>query len=199
MEIVEQYLQGLRQALPEEPREELALASGASAEQLQALQQAYPLCPASLLALLGQINGSHWQEYDAGTVSVLMLGADAGMNGYPYYLRSVEQILEDRERGSDSIADTYSENGRIDPNWLTLDPRIDAKVSESTRLCFAHCMNNGGTSMLYVDFVPGEGGVVGQIVRYVHDPDEFCVIADDFDAYLQLVMARGYEFVDEDD
>ena len=46
-------------------------------------------------------------------------------------------------------------------------------VPLNDRLCFADCMNNGGTSSLYIDFTPNEAGQVGQVVRYVHDPDSF--------------------------
>lgn len=41
-------------------------------------------------------------------------------------------------------------------------------------------MNNGGTSKLFIDLTPSETGKKGQIVRYLHDPDELKVIADSF-------------------
>jgi cell wall assembly regulator SMI1 len=45
------------------------------------------------------------------------------------------------------------------------------------RLCFSQCMNNGGTSVPYLDFDPAPGGTPGQVVRYLHDPDSYEVIA----------------------
>ena len=60
-------------------------------------------------------------------------------------------------------------------------------------------MNNGGTSMLYLDFDPGSGGTVGQVVRYLHDPDSYAVIAPSFDAYLQQMIGRDYAFIDQDE
>ena len=60
-------------------------------------------------------------------------------------------------------------------------------------------MNNGGTSQLFVDFSPSKKGVNGQILRYLHDPDEIEVIADSFDEYLQMLIDNGYDFVGEEE
>ena len=65
-------------------------------------------------------------------------------------------------------------------------------------LHFSDCRNNGGTSRLYIDFSPSSAGVCGQVVRYLHDPDELTVIADSFDAYLQMLMENAYDFITED-
>ena len=63
---------------------------------------------------------------------------------------------------------------------------------------FSDCMNNGGTSKLFIDFSPSSKGVKGQVVRYLHDPDKITVIADSFDEYLQMLMDNGYNFINED-
>lgn len=47
---------------------------------------------------------------------------------------------------------------------------------------------------MYLDFSPAEGGKMGQVVRYVHDPDSFEVIASSFDEYLQQLVEGDYEF-----
>ena len=60
-------------------------------------------------------------------------------------------------------------------------------------------MNNGGTSMLHLDFDPAPGGTVGQVVRYLHDPDSYAVIAPSFDAYLEQLIDGDYAFIDEDE
>lgn len=196
MQIVDQYLAGLRHALPPAPRQRLMGAVGASAAQLHSLLQAFPDCPASLLALLSQINGTHWDDDDDGATAVLVLGADAAMGSYPYFLRSVEQILEDRQLYPDSIVEIYGDPPGDES--VVVDSGIDAHASGADRLCFAHCMNNGGTSMLYLDFAPGTGGVAGQVIRFLHDPDEYRVIAAGFDDYLQLQIQQEYVFVDPD-
>lgn len=192
--VLERYLAGLKQALPQQCMAELALASGAGSEQLAQLRLAYPHCPASLLQLLGQYNGTYHQQYAGGTVSVYMLGSD--VFEYPYYLSSVEQILEDRQQNQRSIADIYGHYLEEDPGIV--DTRIDATLAQGRRLCFSHCMNNGGSSRLYVDFSPAPGGKTGQIVRFLHDPDSYQVIADTFDDYLQLLMDGEYGFLIDD-
>ena len=65
-------------------------------------------------------------------------------------------------------------------------------------LHFSDCMNNGGTSQLFIDFSPSEKGVKGQIVRFLHDPDEIGVIADSFDEYLEELIESGLDFISED-
>nr|WP_314527158.1 hypothetical protein [uncultured Pseudomonas sp.] len=92
MSLADIYLAGLRQVLPADNLDQLKLAHGASATDLQQLTEHYPLCPASLLQLLSQIDGTHFRDYPDGTVRVLMLGSD--VFEYPYNLRSVEQILK---------------------------------------------------------------------------------------------------------
>ena len=62
---------------------------------------------------------------------------------------------------------------------------------------FSDCMNNGGSSQLFIDFSPSDKGIVGQIIRYVHDPDETIVIADSFDEYLQMLIDKDYDFIHE--
>lgn len=194
MNIVDRYLAGLRQALPQECLDELALASGASAQQLDQLRQAYPLCPDSLLRLLATYNGTYYEEYPGGMVLVYMLGSD--VFEYPYYLSSVKQILEDQEANQRSIADIYGHYLQEDPGIV--DARIDAAIRQGQRLCFSHCMNNGGSSKLYVDFSPAASGKPGQIVRFLHDPDNYQVIADSFDDYLQMLIDEDYGFLSEE-
>lgn len=55
-----------------------------------------------------------------------------------------------------------------------------------------------GTSQLFIDFLPSAEGKKGQIVRYLHDPDELVIIADSFDEYLQMLMENEYDFINED-
>ena len=195
MSLVNTYLAGLRQVLPAENLDQLKLAHGASATDLQQLTERYPLCPASLVQLLGQINGTHFRDYPDGTVMVLMLGSD--VFEYPYYLRSVEQIFEDAHADTESIAQIYE--GYLDEEPDLIGPGIDSTLPMNKRLCFSHCMNNGGTSRLYIDYNPAPGGTVGQVMRFLHDPDSYKVIAQSFDHYLQQLIDDNYSFIYEDE
>ena len=195
MSIVDTYLTGLYQALPAEDLEQLKHSHGASEADLSKLVARYPQAPASLLELLGRLDGTHFRKYPGGDVCVLMLGSD--VFEYPYYLSSVEQILEEAGQYNDSIADVYGDYIDEDPELL--DPAIDGELPMGERLCFSQCMNNGGTSRLYIDFNPAAGGTVGQVVRYLHDPDSYKVIAGSFDDYLKHLIDQNYEFIFEDE
>jgi len=194
MSLVDRFLSGLMSRLPAEDAAQWLRAQGATDEDLQRLRAQWPQVPDSLLELLSRVDGTHYRDYPDGEVCVLMLGSDVG--DYPYFLRSVAQIFEDQQFWDDSIRSIYEE--WLDEEPDILGPGIDADLPMNRRLCFSHCMNNGGTSMLYLDFDPAPGGTVGQVVRYVHDPDSYVVIAPGFDAYLQDLIDRDYSFIDDD-
>lgn len=195
MNLVDRFLSGLATRLPEDDAPIWGWVEAASSTDLQRLRERWPQLPASLLDLLGRVDGTHFRRYPGGEVTLAMLGSDLG--SYPYYLRSVEQIFEDSaqwDSWGESIRSIYEE-------WLDEDPAIlgqgiDADLPMGQRLCFSHCVNNGGTSVLYLDFDPAPGGTVGQVVRYLHDPDSYRVIAPGFDAYLQQLIDGDYAFID---
>ena len=199
MTLVEQYLEGLKQAYIDNGGEEawqnlMATAHGATETDLQVLRNRYPQVPESLLDLLRRIDGTYWREYEKGTVSDLILGADEDMGDYPYYLLSAEQIVATQNEPFDFYADYINR----EYEEVEIDNRITSDASQLHNwLHFSDCMNNGGTSQLFIDFSPSAIGKVGQVVRFLHDPDEMVVIADSFDDYLKMLMKNGYCFVDE--
>ena len=65
-------------------------------------------------------------------------------------------------------------------------------------LHFSDCMNNGGTSQLFLDISPSAKGKKGQVLRFLHDPDELVIVADSFDEYLQMLIDQDYSFINED-
>lgn len=192
--IVTRFLAGLNEHLPEEDVVNLSYATGASQLQIGQLIARYPGCPKSLIELLSVINGTYWQKYGEHEIAVLILGSD--VTEYPYYLKSVEQILEENSH-SGSINEIYKEYRHVFPNLV--EPAIDADANIDKWLCFSDCMNNGGTSSLYIDFNPTAVGKKGQIVRFLHDPDSFKVIANSFDDYLQKLIDDNYSFVFAED
>ena len=199
MTLVEQYLEGLKQAYIDNGGEEawqnlMATAHGATEVDLQLLLNRYPQVPERLLDLLRHIDGTYWRDYEKGTVSDLILGADEAMGDYPYYLLSAQQIVETQNEAFDFYADYINR----EYEEVEIDNRITSDASQLHNwLHFSDCMNNGGTSQLFIDFSPSAIGKVGQIVRFLHDPDEMVVIADSFDDYLKMLMKNGYCFVDE--
>lgn len=183
------YFNGLMAYLPEEEQIQLQQAKGATDSQIQTLLDIFPGCPKSLIKLLQDINGTYYCKHGETTISVLVLGSDLG--DYPYYLKSIEQMIKNAQVvNSESIYERY----RDFLEHVEVDDRIQMHIPLDKHLGFADCMNNGGTSSLYIDFHPNDGGQIGQVIRYVHDPDSYEVIAPSFDDYLQQLIDGEYEF-----
>jgi len=200
MTLAEQYLEGLKAAYIDNGGKEawqklMDTAHGATEADLQSLRNCYPQVPESLLDLLCHIDGTYWREYEKGAICDLILGADEAMGGYPYYLLSAEQIVETQNESFDFYADYINRKYEEVP----IDDRITSDASQLNWLHFSDCMNNGGTSQLFIDFSPSATGKVGQVVRFVHDPDAMDVIANSFDDYLKMLMDREYCFINETD
>ncbi len=198
MDIAKQYLEGLGKACTERGGKEAwqklcRTVWGAEEKDLEQLQQKYPCVPKSLLDLLGQIDGTYWREYGTESVLFYLLGSD--VEEYPYYLLSTQEMLEDTDL--DWLSGYIQRE--FDPEDVEIDERITDCFSHLCWLHFSDCMNNGGTSQLFIDFSPSPKGKVGQVVRFLHDPDELAVIADSFDEYLQKLMEWDYDFIHDDD
>jgi len=195
------YLKGLKEAYVETGGEEVwknieSVAEGASENDIQALKKAYPEVPDSLIGLLLQIDGTYHRKYGDNQVLAYFLGSDVEDGKYPYYLLSAKQIVENR----DKIKEWYGDfvNREYDTEDVEVDEKIISDAEQMNWLHFSDCVNNGGTSQLFIDFSPSEKGVKGQIIRFLHDPDELMVIADSFDDYLKNIMDDGYPFINEE-
>ncbi len=211
-DIVDDYLAGLRAAWEEtddkDSLREFALTHGASNDDLARLRAAYPMCPDALIELLRRVDGTYYRDYDGYTVLLNLLGSDVGDGEYPYYLQSADQILRSStetwrattiRRSYDSLEEWMILGRESSPGKGNLDDRIDPDLSMNRWLHFSDCCNNGGTSQLFVDFDPLNDGRVGQVIRFLHDPDSYAVIADSFEDYLQLLIDGGYSFVRPDE
>ena len=188
--IVQKYLTCLRDAYYEqhagkEWEDFEKVVHGANEKDLNALRKLYPDIPESLVQLLD------WREYAGKTVAFYFLGSD--LEEYPYYLLSAKQMTDIRE--IDWLEDYID---RVYDDAVEIDDKIIDDSEKMRWLHFSDCMNNGGTSQLFIDFSPSNFGIKGQIVRYVHDPDELAVIADSFDEYLEMLVESGCDFINED-
>lgn len=193
----DRYLQGLREAYEDAEGEQLwadfmEVRTGVAPEDLAALKEVYPELPAGLETLLQFADGTYWREYRPGEeTSLLFLGSD--LEEFPYYLLSAKQMLETKDRFADwgeyLILREYDD--------IPVDEGVTHDLNGLRWLHFADC-NNGGSSQLFIDFTPSEKGRAGQVVRFLHDPDELTVIAESFDAYLELLMKNEYDFINEE-
>lgn len=198
MNIAQKYVDGLKKAYCERGGEKKwndfeKVMHGASKEDLKKLRDLYPDIPDSLLQLLEIADGTYWRNYGDKKVHLLFLGSD--MEEYPYYLLSVQQIMDTKDDFSEW--GDYLINREFDD--ILVDEGICDNLDKLYWLHFSDCMNNGGTSQLFIDFSPSEKGKKGQVLRFLHDSDELVVIADSFDAYLQMLIDKDYDFITEDD
>ncbi len=198
-DIAHQYFNGLKKAYIENDAGKAwedfeKVIHGVSESDIVKLKEIYPEVPDALIELLKIVDGTYFREYQGKEITFFMLGSD--VEEYPYYLLSAKQIIKTQDEACEFYADY------VDREYEEYDVPVDDKIiddSEKMRwLHFSDCMNNGGTSQLFIDFSPSEKGVKGQIVRFLHDPDEIEVIADSFEEYLQYLIDNEYDFINED-
>ena len=197
MDIAKKYIEELKKTYYENGGKEVwdnfeKIKEGVTEENIKKLKEEFLEVPDSLIELLKIVDGTYHREYQGQRIAFYLLGSD--VMGYPYYLLSSSQILENKKDGY------YLFGGYIDEEYE--DVEVDEKITDDSEkikwLHFSDCMNNGGTSKLFIDFSPSEKGKKGQIVRYLHDPDEIKVIADSFNEYLEKLMEYGLDFISED-
>lgn len=193
----QQYITGLKKAYYENQAQESwdhfeKIKHGAVKENIEKLTGIFPDIPDALVSLLNDVDGTYWREYEGEEIAFYMLGSD--MEEYPYYLLSSAQMIENH----DIAVKYYSDYIEREYEEVEIDEKITDTAKDLKWLHFSDCANNGGTSQLFIDFSPSEKGTKGQIVRFLHDPDEFSVIADSFEDYLQMLMDKDYDFINED-
>ena len=197
MEIVKQYIAGLKKAYVDNAASDTwehfeKVKHGATKEDIEKIKTLYPEVPNSFVSLLEFVDGTYWREYEGEEITFYLLGSD--VEEYPYYLLSSKEIIENQNQANEYYSD-YIERKYED---VEIDEKITNQPNSLNWLHFSDCMNNGGTSKLYIDFSPSEKGTSGQIIRYLHDPDEICVIADSFDDYLIKLIDNKYDFINQD-
>ena len=195
--IVEKYINGLKNAYFQNNGQEdwehfEKVIHGADKETIDKIKQIYPEISDDLIDLLGYVDGTYWRKYAEEEITFFILGSD--IHEYPYYLLSSKEIIENLNQAKEYYSD-YIERKY---DGIEIDDKITNQADTIKWLHFSDCMNNGGTSQLFIDFRPSEKGKIGQVVRFLHDPDEFKVIADSFENYLIKLMDNQYDFINED-
>jgi len=187
--ICEQYIKGLEakylqsdETLKGEYESFVASKKGISDEELKNLLKEFPEIPNSLIELLKYSNGTN----------IYCFQSDVDAGKYPYYLIDSATMINSKN----DAKEYYSWAITREFDDIEIDARITNDIDNIKWLLFSNCMNNGGTSQLFIDFTPSKEGKVGQVVRYLHDPDSMIVIADSFDEYLQKIIDSNYLFVD---
>lgn len=166
-------------------------AFGISDDDRNNLLKEYPKTPKSFLEILNKIDGTHFRIYGSKKLNYYFFSSDVSNGEYPYFLLSAEQILNSKN----NALDYYDYLISRDYEDIPVSNKITNNKNNVKWLHFADCMNNGGTSQLYIDFTPSENGKIGQVIRYLHDPDELEVIADSFDDFLVMIIENGFKFL----
>lgn len=194
--VVEEYVNYLANAYRENNGEEkwekfISVKEGITEEDAENLKKEYPLIPDSLIELLKFADGTYFRDYNGTEINLYFLGSE--LEEYPYYLLSGKQILETKNEANEY----YSEyvDREYDEYGVEIDDKIIDDSDKLNWLHFSDCMNNGGSSQLFIDFSPSKTGKIGQVVMFVHDPDEIRVIADSFDEYLEKM---NFDFINEE-
>ena len=121
-----------------------------------------------------------WQQFDGGEADCPFFARPGYLTGYDFM--SFEEAMTTRESIQRSSAN-YSEY--VEPEIR--DKRINAGWFQPGWLPFG---NFGGHSLLLIsDMSPSESGQAGQVIGYVHDPDQMVYIADSFATFLQESIA----------
>ncbi|AUC77618.1 SMI1/KNR4 family protein [Olleya sp. Bg11-27] len=195
--IADKYISGLKRAYYNAKGKDIwdhfeNIKHGVFKEDLDKLKAACPNIPNALINLLQYVDGTYWRTYGDEDIAFTLLGSD--LSKRRYYLLSSQQILENQDDAPYNYQDYL--DGEYD--GVDIDEKILKNAKDLNWLHFSDCTNNGGTSQLYIDYSPSEKGTIGQVVRFLHDPNEFEVIANSFDAYLQMLIDYEFHFIRED-
>lgn len=195
-DIVRRYIEGLEQAYlnnggEEKWKEFVHVKEGACSENIEKIKELFPDAPESLLELLGFADGTYFRTYGNTTIRLYFFGST--LEEYPYYLLSSEEIIENKSMAQEWYSDYV--NREFDPEDVPIDERIIDDAGKMKWLHFSDCMNNGGSSQLFIDFSPSDSGTVGQVVMFVHDSDRIEVIANSFDEYLEKMIKWEFNFI----
>ena len=196
-ELSRAYFDGLKQAYYRYDGQEVwdefaSVIHGADRRDLDRLTALYPDIPESLVELLKLVDGTYYREYPRDKVLFYFLGSD--YEGYPYYLLSARQMVETRHEAKEFF--DYFVTREYDD--IPVDEGVCDDLDKLDWLHFSDCCNNGGSSQLFIDFSPSAKGKKGQVLRFLHDPDEMVVVADSFDEYLQMLIDNEFDFINED-
>lgn len=197
-ELAQAYFDGLKETYYSVEAQETwdhfaSIVHGASQEDIDRLLELYPDAPESLIELLKLMDGTYFRVYGEEQVILYVLGSD--YEGYPYYLLSAKQMVDTKDEAQDFFDFCVT---REYGDGVPVDEGICDNLDKMCWLHFSDCCNNGGTSQLFIDFSPSAKGKKGQVLRYLHDPDEMVIAADSFDEYLQMLMDQDYAFIEDD-
>lgn len=160
---------------------------GLDKENKKKLFKEYPDIPEKLLELL---------EYCDGSNPICFFGSDVEDGKLPYYLLSSKEMIATKDY---PVKYHSYDINREDGSDEFVSEEITRDINNVKWLHFADCINNGGTSRLFIDFTPSDKGKKGQVIRFVHDDDRLEIISDSFDDYLKMLLDNNLPFIYNDE
>ena len=159
---------------PKEERiyEEYMLVKGATDKQIEAFEQKFGIkMPEDMKELYRYKNGSQW--------FYLLFPNDKYGRDFSYRLLSLEEIEEQKEYFQNKdvlLTEFYSHED--DSTKKLLEEMKDSRIKPylHNKMWFPFAEASGGISLM-MDFAPSDDGVYGQIICYIHDPDEITYVA----------------------
>lgn len=142
---------------------------GADEDQIRAFEQKFGIClPEDMKALYRYKNGSRLFTLFPTLVR---------KSEFTFSLMSLEEIedLKEHFQNKDALLEEFHEYFTPEDIHRMKDPRIQPYLFHKEWLPFAqYC----GSCYLMLDFAPDKEGKVGQIICYIHDPDEIVYVSE---------------------
>lgn len=197
MTLIDNYIKGLVSKYNDAEKQVLNSIPPALDEEINLLKSAYPLLPIELIELLKKVNGSNGFN-DSAESSLPFFPTDSDDDA-SYNFCSIEMMLAHAKRETYWIDIYWNEDSTVDKEELLDDDELFADEINPEALCKDWLLfADNGYSQLFIDFNPSENGIVGQVVRYIHDPDMYDVVEDSFATYLQLIIDSDFEYFNDD-
>lgn len=188
MNFIDTYIEGVNSKYHESEKKILESIESASEKEINFLASAYPNMPIELIELLKRINGSR---------SLPFFPTDSE-DSIAYDFCSIERMLAHAQHDTSWINLYWDEDSEFDKEDILDDDELFAEEINPEALCKDWLLfADNGNSRLFIDFNPSDDGTMGQVVRYIHDPDMYDVVADNFSTYLQMIIDSDFEYLIE--
>jgi hypothetical protein len=187
--IVDNYINGLKEIYKEKKEDDIAFINRTTEEEIDLIKKHYPDVPNEFVDFLKKTNGKITINKENHAYRTTMFSIHEG--DITYHLCSINSMLEHAQYKDQTLAELYPwflDEDSDDSESAT--PEMDLFVPIGDRLNFASC----GYSELYIDLKPSLLGKVGQIICYIHDPDSYFLVCDSFSELLKESIESNFQY-----
>lgn len=149
------------------------LVCGSTNEQIEMFEEKFGIkMPEDMKELYHYKNGSEW--------FYLLFPNDKCNREFKYRLLSLAEIEEEKKifQNKDTLLTDFYSYDEDDFTKKLLERMADSRVKPYllNQRWFPFAESSGGINLM-MDFDPGKDGAYGQIICYIHDPDEIAYVA----------------------